>query len=105
MGGRHVCALAHCDAAIFHKLTCILSGEFILRGAGQGDITRYSPNLPVFRIFCAGALGNIFADSAAAAFLNILDHLKVDPFRVINATVRIARCNNLRTQLLRFSIA
>ena len=97
-GGRHVCTLCYCEAAVCDQSLCVIQIQLVLGCTRKGDITWNGPD--TLRIFCSRNSVNVLFDSAATTFLDLFYNIQLDAVRIIYIAVGITHSNNLSTKCL-----
>ena len=101
----HVGSLRHNGDSVIHKLLCVFAIDFILRSAGQSNITFHTPNSTAARgIYRSGNTLGIQLNSAAFHLFNLLYHRQIDSVFIVNIAVGIRHGNHFCSQLRRFFI-
>src|SRR5699024_5596466 len=99
-GGRHVGAFGHRVAAARNQRFGAFQRQFVLGGAGQGDVAGHVPDaLAALHILGGGHIVQVGLDAGALDLLDLLHQLVVDAVLVHNVAVGIAHRNDLAAQL------
>ena len=98
--GGHISALGHGDAAIGNQRLRVRLVQFVLRGAGQGDIAAHAPDAAAaLSVYRAGHALRILADAAALHLFDLLDDGQIHAVFIHDEAVAVAHGYHLRAQL------
>ena len=80
--------------------------DFILGGTGQCNVAGDRPDTAAAFVISGCGYGvHIFLDTAAAYFLNLLDYVELDAFRIMNIAIGIGQGHYLSPSSAAFSAA
>lgn len=79
-GGGHIGAFANCHTAVLYKQFSVVLKQLVLGGAGKCDVAVYAPNASALGVFCVAVIIEIFLDSAALNFFDLLTAARSMPF-------------------------
>ena len=77
--------------------------QFVLRGAGQGDVAGHVPDGAVLVVLGLGMLIDVLLDALALDFLEALDGLEIHAVLVVDPAVGIAHGDDFAASCVTFS--